>query len=193
MIERIKLFFEMQYAFSSILLLTILLAIGLVFFLRAASKDRTTVIDISSPLPPLEVLDGITIWLNARGWKNDGGDISRKVLRFNGKVSSSTGLAIFLSFLGGVGASCLGLVLSQLFPVLGYWPLMLAVFGAPAAGIIYRSRSARVESLELRLMNEKNGSILRLRAHRDELIAMELDLAKSLKLKSDGTLLSSPI
>ena len=53
----------MQSAFSSTFFLTILLAIGLVFFLRAASKDRTTVVDVQSPLPPLEVLNGIISWL----------------------------------------------------------------------------------------------------------------------------------
>ncbi len=51
----------MQSAFSSTLFLTILLAIGLGFFLRAASKDRTTVVDVQSPLPPLEVLKGISL------------------------------------------------------------------------------------------------------------------------------------
>jgi hypothetical protein len=34
---------------------------------------------------------------------------------------------------------------------------------------------------------------LRLRAHRDELIAIELELAESLQLASDGSLLTSPI
>ena len=195
MIEQFKLFIQMQYAFSSILLLTILLAIGLVFFLRAASKDRTTVIDVFSPLPPLEVLNGLTVWLEERGWKRYGGDADRKVLRFNGSVSSSTGLAILLSILGGLGASCLGLVLSQLFPVLGYWPLLLSIVGAPIAGFLYRKRSKRIESLELKLISsgEEIGSNIRIRAHRDELIAIELDLSKKLKLTSDGKLLSSPI
>tara|TARA_Y100001968_G_C19445268_1_gene765017 strand:- start:2703 stop:3260 length:558 start_codon:yes stop_codon:yes gene_type:complete len=185
----------MQYAFFSILLLTILLAIGLVFFLRAASKDRTTVIDVSSPLPPLEVLNGLTSWLEERGWRRDGGDADRKVLRFNGSVSSSYGLAIFLSILGGLGASCLGLVLSQLIPVLGYWPLLLSIVGAPIAGFVYHKRSNRIESLELKLISSSQniGSDLRIRAHRDELIAMELDLSKKLKLTSDGKLFSSPI
>ena len=59
----------MQSAFSSTLFLTILLAIGLGFFLRAASKDRTTVVDVQSPLPPLEVLNGISLWLEERGLK----------------------------------------------------------------------------------------------------------------------------
>jgi hypothetical protein len=53
---------------GSTLLLTLLLAIGLVFFLRAASKDRTTVVDVFSPKPAVEVLEGLTNWLTARGW-----------------------------------------------------------------------------------------------------------------------------
>tara|TARA_B100000700_G_scaffold288720_1_gene345480 strand:- start:352 stop:909 length:558 start_codon:yes stop_codon:yes gene_type:complete len=185
----------MQYSFSSILLLTILLAIGLVFFLRAASKDRTTVIDICSPLPPLEVLNGITLWLEERGWKSNGGDAQSKVLRFNGSVSSSLGLAIFLSALGGLGAACLGLVLIQLYPDLGWWPLSLSILGAPTAGFIYWNRASRIETLELKLISfsEGTGSSLRLRAHRDEIISMELELSKRLKLRSDGSLLSSPI
>jgi len=67
--------------------------------------------------------------------------------------------------------------------------------GGPAAGFVYRRRAARMELLELRLMSsaEDEESILRIRAHRDELIAMELELAKSLCLGSDGSLLSSPI
>ena len=42
---------------TSTLLLTLLLGIGLVFFLRAASKDRTTVVELRSSRPPLEVLE----------------------------------------------------------------------------------------------------------------------------------------
>ena len=185
----------MQNVFSSTLLLTILLGIGLIFFLRAGSKDRTTDLEIFSPLPPIEVLDGIILWLEGRGWKRDGGDADRQFLRFIGNVSSSPILAIFLSVLGGLGAGCLGLVLSQIFPSLGWWPLLLAVIGSPATGIIYNRRSARIESLELRLLNESNeeNTIFRIRAHRDELIAMELELAEKLKLSSDGSLLTSPI
>ncbi len=180
---------------SSVLLLTILLAIGLVFFLRAASKDRTTVLDIHSPLPPLDVLDGISSWLEERGWKGDGGDADRQVLRFSGSVASSKPLAILLICLGGLGSGCLGLVLRQLYPTIGWWPLLLALLGGPLAGFVYRRRAARIETLELRLISsaQVNGSTLRLRAHRDELIAMEQELAKSLQLSSDGSLLSSPI
>ena len=91
-----------------------LLAIGLVFFLRAASKDRTTVVDIQSPRPPLEVLDGLSHWLEARGWIRDGGDAERQLLRFSGEVSASRPLAVLLSLLAAIGAGSFALVLRQL-------------------------------------------------------------------------------
>tara|TARA_B100001250_G_scaffold389354_1_gene388379 strand:- start:673 stop:1230 length:558 start_codon:yes stop_codon:yes gene_type:complete len=185
----------MQSAFSSTLFLTILLAIGLVFFLRAASKDRTTVVDVQSPLPPLEVLNGVSFWLEERGWKRNGGNIEGKLLLFNGSVASSPFLAIFLSCLGGLGSACLGLVLIQLYPALNWWPLLLAAIGAPLAGMIYRIKSKREESLELKLLSSElsKSSILRIKAHRDELIAIQVELSESLKLSSENSLLSSPI
>ena len=185
----------MQSAFSSTLFLTILLAIGLVFFLRAASKDRTTVVDVQSPLPPLEVLNGVSAWLEERGWKKNGGNVQEKLLIFNGSVASSTFLVIFLSCLGGVGAACLGLVLIQLYPSLSWWPLLLSAIGAPLTGIIYRVKSNREESLEVKLLSSdlSERSILRIKAHRDELIAIQLELSESLELSSENSLLSSPI
>ncbi|MFY8148580.1 MAG: cofactor assembly of complex C subunit B [Prochlorococcaceae cyanobacterium] len=179
---------------GSTLLLTLLLAIGLVFFLRAASKDRTTVVEVHSPRPPMEVLQGLSDWLTERGWQTSGGDPERQVLRFRGQVGSSPSLAILLSLLGSIGAACLGLVLRQLLPALGWWPLLLALLG-PAAGLLYRRRAERAESVELRLLDSgtAGGSTLRLRAHRDELIALEVELGPRLQLASDGALLSSPI
>lgn len=181
--------------FPSVLLLTILLAIGLVFFLRAASKDRTTVVDVQSPLPPLEVLNGVSIWLEQRGWRASGGDAERQVLRFEGDVASSRALAVLLSIFGALGSASLGLVIRQLYPLLAWWPLLLVLIGGPAAGFVYQSRAARLELVELRLISSSQSekSILRIRAHRDELIAMELELGNSLQLASDGSLLSSPI
>ncbi len=185
----------MQSAFSSTLFLTILLAIGLGFFLRAASKDRTTVVDVQSPLPPLEVLNGVSFWLEERGWKKKGGNVEEKLLIFNGNVGASTFLTIFLSCLGGVGSACLGLVLIQLYPILSWWPLLLSVIGAPLAGMIYRIKSKREEFLEVKLLSSDISStcILRIKAHRDELIAIQLELSETLELSSENSLLSSPI
>ena len=179
---------------SSTLLLTLLLAIGLVFFLRAASKDRTTVVEVRSSRPPLEVLDRLSAWLQLRGWQAESSDPERRHLCFRAQVAASPALAILLSLLGAVGAACLGLVLRQLLPPLGWWPLLLALLG-PAAGLLYRNRARRAETLELRLISHDSatGSALRLRAHRDELIAIEQELAGPLELASDGSLLTSPI
>ncbi len=185
---------DMSKVLSSTLLLTLLLAIGLIFFLRAASKDRTTVVEVKSSKPPLEVLNGITTWLEERGWIRDGGNLDRQVLRFRGSVTSSQSLAILLSVFGTVGAACLGLVFIQLYTFTGWWPLCISALG-PLAGLVYMRRAARVEWVELRLISppEALGSSLLLKAHRDELIAMELELGKHLDLASDGSLLSSPI
>ena len=131
-----------------------------------------------------------------RTWlERNGGNIEEKLLIFNGNVASSTFLVIFLSCLGGVGSACLGLVLIQLYPALSWWPLLLAAIGAPLAGYIYRIKSTREESLELKLLSSElsNISILRIKAHRDELIAIQLELSETLQLSSDNSLLSSPI
>ena len=179
---------------GSTLVLTLLLAIGLVFFLRAASKDRTTVVEVRSSRPPLEVLGRLSEWLLQRGWQAESSDPERRHLCFRAQVAASPWLAVLLSLLGAVGAACLALVLRQLLPPLGWWPLLLALLG-PAAGMIYRNRARRAETLELRLISHDSatGSALRLRAHRDELIALELELGPQLGLFSDGKLLSSPI
>ena len=184
----------MPPALGSTLLLTVLLAIGLVFFLRAAIKDRTTVVEVHSPRPPVEVLEGLSQWLLQRGWRTDSGDAERRVLRFQGTVAASPNLALLLSLLAAVGAACLGLVLRQLLPVLGAWPLLLVAAG-PLAGVVYRRRANRQEQVELQLISgdEASGSSLQLRAHRDELIALELEMGPRLQLASDGALLSSPI
>lgn len=184
----------MQSAFSSTLLLTLLLAIGLIFFLRAASKDRTTVLDFHSQRPALEVLEGLSRWLEDRGWQLDGGDKDKKLLTYRGRLAWSRGLAILLSALGAIGAGCLGLVLQKLLPVAGWWPLLLIGLG-PLAGLFYAIKASREEAVELRLISDHQHtcSSIRLKAHRDELIALESELAEPLGLASDGSLLSSPI
>jgi hypothetical protein len=179
---------------GSTLLLTLLLAIGLVFFLRAASKDRTTTVEVRSSKPALEVLGALSTWLEERGWQAEASDPERRSVLYRGQVTSSPLLTVLLSMLGGVGAGCLGLVWHQLLPALGWWPLLMALLG-PLAGLIYRRRAARDETVELRLVShdQATGSALKLRAHRDELIALELELGAKLGLYSDANLLKSPL
>ena len=186
----------MTYSLNSTLLLTILLAIGLFFFLRASSKDRTTLVEITSSQKPVEVLNEVYQWLNLRGWKQIGGNFDQRILIFKGQVVSSKFLAIFLSLLGGFGSCSLGLVIIQIYPNLGWWPILLGLIGGPLSGMIYYKKSAREEKFELRLTsnddNEETTS-MRLRAHRDELISLENELSDRLELKSDGSLFKTPI
>ena len=186
----------MTYSLNSTLLLRILLAIGLFFFLRASSKDRTTVVDITSSQKPIEVLNVMCQWLNSRGWQQIGRDFDQRILIFKGQVLSSKLLAIYLSLLGGFGSCALGLVIIQINPTLGWWPILLGLIGGPLSGIIYFNKSAREEKFELRLISNENSeemTLIRLRAHRDELISLENELGERLKLKSDGSLFKTPI
>ena len=55
----------------------------------------------------------------------------------------------------------------------------LGLIGGPLSGMIYFKKSAREEKFELRLIsNEDNEemTLIRLRAHRDELISLENEL-----------------
>ena len=94
----------MNYSLKSTFILTILLFIGLFFFLRASSKDRTTTIEISTEKDQIDSLNIICSWLKLRGWNQVGGNIDQKTLTFKGQVVSSNSLAIFLSILGGIGS-----------------------------------------------------------------------------------------
>ena len=185
----------MNYYLGSTFLLTILLAIGLFFFLKASSKDRTTIIDISSSKKPIEVLNEICNWLKLRGWQQIKVNSDKKILTFKGQVVSSKSLAIFLSILGGLGSSSLGLVFTQIYPILNWWPVLLGLVGGPISGLVYFRNSQREEIFEFKLINENEIACtkLRLSAHRDELIAFEKDLKDKLELSSDGSLFKTPI
>ena len=89
----------------------------------------------------------------------------------------------------------MGLVIIQIYPELGWWPILLGFLGGPLSGIIYFKKSAREEQFELRLINENDNdsTLMRLRAHRDELISLENELGEKLQLKSDGSLFKTPI
>ena len=185
----------MNYYLKSTLLLTVLLAIGLFFFLKASSKDRTTILEISSSKKPVEALNMVYSWLKLRGWKQIDVNSDKKLLTFKGKVISSKFLAIFLGCLGGLGSCALGLVIIQIYPILNWWPILLGLVGGPLAGWVYSKSSQREEIFEFRLINEDElePTQLRLRAHRDELIAFENDLRDKLGLSSDGSLFKTPI
>ena len=169
----------MPAGFQSTLLLTVLLAIGLVFFLRAASKDRTTVVDVSSPKPPLEVLETLTQWLEARlepDWRR----CRTAGLRFRARWRP-------VAPVGGVAVrSCshrrrlLRQLLQQLIPQWHGWPLLLIGLG-PLAGLVYDKRAARSEASNFasskRATRSRQAASCVCELIATKLIAIELELS----------------
>jgi predicted membrane metal-binding protein len=94
-------------------------------------------------------------------------------------------LALLLSFLALVGLSCLTLVLLLLFPNLNRlcWLLLLI---APFAGVFYWQKAGRWESIMLQVITTSDReafsdgnrpNLVRVTAHRDELIQLQENLA----------------
>jgi len=167
----------------STLLLTFLLATGLVFFLRASSKDRTTTMVISSYRPSLELLQGLDSWLAERGWKVVRTDPDQPRLFYEGQVGASVPLALFLALLGSCGGTALGFAISQVVPQSHGGALALGLIGLVAAPI-YMGRAQRQEQLEIRLLTPDQvvPSRLIIRVHRDELLAVQDQLGTALQL-----------
>ena len=168
----------------STLMLTLLLATGLVFFLRASSKDRTTSMVISSYRPPLQVLQDLDHWLSTRGWQVKRTHPERRHLVYEGHVAASVPLAALLASLGCCGGTALGLVIIQVVPGSHLWPLALGLVGLAAVPTYLRS-AQRQEQLEIQLLTPDQvvPSRLVMRVHRDELLAVEAELGKPLQLQ----------
>lgn len=172
---------------SSTLLLTLLLSVGLFFFIRASTKDRTQTIHLVSAQPEASLMAQLQQYLRSRSYTVSEVDAEKNSVTFEGFIRPSLFLAVFLSILATVGILCLILVWSLLFP---NWTTAFSVLIllAPAAGIFYWKKAGRKErvSLKLEARLEANPgdrispqSLLTVTAHRDELIQLQ----RSLNLK----------
>ncbi|MEC4983429.1 MAG: cofactor assembly of complex C subunit B [Oscillatoria sp. PMC 1068.18] len=162
---------------TSTFFLTLLLMVGLFFFIRASAKDRTTQVKLIAEESATSVLDRLQQYFTNRAYRVTAVDEKQHRLIFAGFVQPSWFLAIFLSFLAGCGFLCFGLVLSFLFPQVGNWFLVLLLF-APVAGSYYWQKAGRTEevSLQIEPIAPKNSlpqSLLTVTAHRDELIQLQ--------------------
>ncbi len=168
---------------NSTFLLTLLLLVGLFFFIRASIKDRIEVSQIRSDQPQESVLDQLQQYFTDRAYRVAAVDASQQTIRWEGQVRPSWFLAIFLSGLAAVGSSCLALVLGMLFPPAAtfVWGLLLI---APLAGLFYWRGAGRAESVSLQVNasvpaaapNESLTSVMTVTAHRDELAALKRSL-----------------
>lgn len=171
---------------SSTVLLTLLLAIGLIFFIRASTKDRIQVVQfVAEPHPESmeSFLEQLQQYFTERSYRIAAVDPEQNQVTFRGFVRPSVFLAIFLTALAAVGILCLVLVLSILFPQKAQILSGLVVL-APLAGIFYWKKSGREEQVSLKVDSRPEPynsfePILTVTGHRDEVA--ELQSALNLK------------
>ena len=157
---------------SSTFLLTLLLAVGLFFFIRASVKDRTQKVKLIAQQPEEVLLGQLREYFDQRSYRVAQVDAAANQVTFEGFVRPSWFLAIFLTLLAGSGILCLSLVLCFLFPQLTSIFLGLPIF-APAAGIFYWQKAGRPEQVSFKLETLPNAnSLITIAAHRDELASL---------------------
>jgi hypothetical protein len=168
--------------------LTVILTIGLFFFLRAAAKDRTETTILLSDRPDETLLDQLQVYFTQRAYRLIGGDPERNVVTFEGLVRPSLFLAIFLSVLAAIALLTLTVVLSSLYPSLQN-VLFVPVLLAPVPGLLYWKKAGRLEQVSLQIADlvdtrspqslAQATRLLTVVGHRDELI----ELRQALKLE----------
>lgn len=168
----------------STLLLTVLLTVGLVFFIRASVKDRTQVAILVSDQPEESLLAQMQQYFAQRAYQVATVDAANNQVTLEGVVRPSVFLATFLTLLAAVGILCLSLVLSILFPSwMGLWFSLVAL--APGAGWFYWWQAKRPEQVTFKLSNATPGtvrtkketrSVVQVTAHRDELLELQRTL-----------------
>lgn len=169
---------------SSTFLLTLLLLVGLFFFIRASVKDRTQTVKLVSDLPEESLAGQLQQYFSQRAYKLIDVDSESNQIAFEGIVRPSIFLAVFLTILAAIGTLSLSLVLSILLPDLAIAPLLLVVL-SPLAGVFYWRNAKRPEKVLLRVESEQSEnqvghSVITVIAHRDEL----LELQRTLPLKT---------
>lgn len=158
------------FVLSSTPFLTLLLAIGLFFFIRASVKERITCVKFASELKAAELRLRLTAYFAQRAYQ----PIAGESLAFAGWVRPSRFLAVFLSLLAACGLGCLALVLAFVWPQIGSAFLALVAI-APLAGVFYWRRAGRHEEVRLEIEDSEPASVA-VTAHRDEIIQLQRSL-----------------
>ncbi|MGA7955385.1 MAG: cofactor assembly of complex C subunit B [Gloeobacterales cyanobacterium] len=155
----------------SSLLLTLLIMVGLFFFIRASVKDRTEREEFTSSLAAEALAEKVKEYLERRTYTStETGDAEVQV--YQGVMQPSKFLAVFLSFAAFLGLVCLGLVFGVFFPqayLLWYGLPLLC----PVAGLFYWKNARKTETVRFKIMSTEHGQTkLKVEAHRDELATM---------------------
>lgn len=171
------------FVLPSTFFLTLLLMVGLFFFIRASVKDRTETAEWMAALPEEAVLTQVETYLQNRAYRLIALEPEKAQVTFEGLVRPSLVLALFLSGLMLVALLCLGLVLSVQFPAIGLRFLVLVVL-SPVSGWFYWQKAERSEQVNLKVQavmpegeaRPETKTLLTVSAHRDELTAMRAGL-----------------
>jgi hypothetical protein len=166
----------------STFVLTLLLAVGLFFFIRASTKDRTETAQLISEQEEAVFMPQLQEYFRSRSYRVAEVDQEKNQVTFEGFVQPSLFLAVFLTLLASTGLVCLSLVFALLFPRFGNIFLVLVLF-SPLSGLFYWKKAGRLEKVWLKLEPQNNQqqsfSKITVVAHRDELT--ELQRVLSLK------------
>ena len=172
------------------------MVIGLVFFIRASTKDRIEVMQLGATQAAGPLQQDVLNYFRGRAYRslselkvgavNRGSDApiddqaiidaeslpsDSDVIIVIGMVSPSIYMAVFLSSLALIGFSCRALILTVLLPVWGRFSFGLALL-SPLAGVFYWKKSSRPEEVTFKVepVSENNFSTrLTVQGHRDEL------------------------
>jgi Flp pilus assembly protein TadB len=160
---------------TSTLLLTLLLFVGLFFFVKASVKDRTQQSRYGFSQSADTVLVELGQYFQTRAYRVMAVNDNATQVTLAGQVRPSLFLASLLTGLVVVGLMCLSLVLATLLPQIGLGFLGIVVF-APLATWFYWQRAARQETIALQVLPDtapNHTCLLQVTAHRDELRALE--------------------
>lgn len=166
----------------STLLLTVLLSVGLFFFIRASTKDRLEIAQLVSEQDEAALLPQLQEYFRLRSYRVAVVDREKNQVTFEGFVKPSWFLAVFLTLLALAGLVCLSLVLSLLLP---QFSTLLSAIGplSPLSGLFYWKKAGRLEKVLLKLegtsSKQNSSSQITVIAHRDELSQLQ----KALQLK----------
>jgi Cofactor assembly of complex C subunit B len=165
---------------TSTFILSVLLAIGLFFFIRASTKPRIEQMTLETSESEAVLIPKLQAYFTDRAYKITAVDRDTDIITFEGFVSPSVFLVILLTSLAAIGAMCLALVLSMQFPEIGnlFFVLLIA---APVAGWFYWQGSARVEQIRLKVeaVDDSAPTKIKISGHRDELAIFQSTLQLS--------------
>ncbi len=165
---------------TSTFILSLLLAVGLFFFIRASTKPRIEQMTLETSESEAVLIPKLQAYFTDRAYKITAVDRDTDIITFEGFVSPSVFLAVLLTSAAAIGAMSLALVLSMQFPDVGNVFLVLLV-AAPLAGWFYWQGSARIEQIRLKVESADDSAPTKIKisGHRDELAIFQSTLQLS--------------